>query len=211
MMENLAIERAAEALYDSNLPYHNFGHALEVSRIVGKIVKRCADEGIRIDAQVVYFASLFHDAGYHEDHLARGFASKEAHSAQLAGECLRREGIDEDVIARVRDAILSTHCDAHCGSNEAKAVRAADLAGLAAPYEDFKQTAIKLKDEHQKLAGTELSWDEWTAMAGARLELFLREDMCLSNDDYDGSGQSIFHRKARENIRRLLSDPSVTI
>jgi hypothetical protein len=101
-------------------------------------VERCLREGVPIYGEVVYYALLFHDAGYHEDHISKGFTSKEEYSAHLAVQCLRAEAIPEDTIKRVIAAILSTERDAQFNSNEEKAVRAADHAGLASDYTTFR-------------------------------------------------------------------------
>ena len=88
------------------------------------LVERCLREGVPINREVVYCALLFHDAGYHEDHISKGFTSKEEYSAHLAVQCLRAKAIPEDTIKRVVAAILSTERDAQFTSNEEKAVRA---------------------------------------------------------------------------------------
>lgn len=210
-MQNRLIEHAVEALYAPGMPYHNFRHAIEVAQAGDRIVSRCMDEGVRIDGQVVYFACLFHDAGYHEVHESKGFTSKVAYPAHLARECLSRHGFADDIIEQVNDAILSTHCDGCCTSNEAKAVRAADLSGLSAPYREFKRSAVRLREGDAMLNGKETPWEEWRGKAGKRIELFLREELNLTRDYYDADGKSVFHLQVRENIRRLLSDPSAVI
>jgi hypothetical protein len=58
-------------------------------------VERCLKEGVPINGEVVYYALLFHDAGYHENHASMGFTSKEVYSAHLAVQCLRAEAIPE--------------------------------------------------------------------------------------------------------------------
>ena len=65
-----------------------------------------------VNGEVVYFALLFHDAGYYEDHINKGFSTKEEYSAHLAVQCLHAEAISEDTIKRVVAAILSTQRDA---------------------------------------------------------------------------------------------------
>jgi predicted metal-dependent HD superfamily phosphohydrolase len=202
-----AIKQAARNLYSSDLPYHNFGHALAVLREAEEIVGRCRAEGVPVDGDVVRIAALFHDAGFHEDHAGLGFPSKEAYSAELARRELRCRDIAPDVIDRVCEAILSTHHDGICRNNESKAVRAADLAGLAADYAVFKRNSLRLKREHELLSRTRVSWLDWRRLAAARCELFLRQELDLTRDYFDAEGRSVFHRRTRENLRQLESDP----
>jgi predicted metal-dependent HD superfamily phosphohydrolase len=202
------VEEAAAALYDPALPYHNFQHALSVAEEGRRIVDRCRAAGVAIDADVVHYACLLHDAGYREDHVARGFESKEAYSAHLASGILDRCGVDRRTAAAVLEAILSTHCDAHCASVEARAVRAADLSGLSGDFANFRDDARRLKREHEIMSGEEISWDRWREVACRRITAFLRERLDLTAADVDASGESLLVVRARENVRRLLAEPA---
>ena len=210
-MHDKVIEKTASQLYESKLPYHNFGHAVTVTRYSEGIIERCKREGIPLDEDVVYYALIFHDAGYHEDHLEKNYESKEAYSADLAESALRDYGVDEEKIKKVKQAIMSTHIDAKCYSNEDKAVRASDLSGLAAGYDVFKLNAIRLKDEHELMHGEKVSWEEWRKGVRKTLELFLREELELTSDYYDKDGQSVFHKLTRENLETLLADDQPTV
>ncbi|MFQ5659401.1 MAG: hypothetical protein ACE5GZ_03180 [Gammaproteobacteria bacterium] len=207
-MRDEEIEKLAMSLYDPKLPYHNFEHIRTVLKEAEIIVGKCRAEGIDIDDRVVYYALLFHDAGYHEDHGRKGYDSKEAYSAALAERELAGNGFAQDMINKVKTAIMGTHCDGHCLSNEDKVVRAADLSGLTADYKVFKENTINLKREFEMMSGTTLTWQEWINNAVNRIELFLREDLDLTSDYYDEEGNSIFHRHARENLKTLMSDNS---
>ena len=205
-MRDTAIERSVAALYSPVLPYHNFGHAIEVVRQARAIVTRCAQESVPVRTDIVYLACLFHDAGFHIDHVRMGHASKEAYSAQLAADMLGLYGMAQEDIELVMAAILSTHCDGRCQSNEEKVVKSADLSGVAADYEAFRSVSIRLKKEAEIFAGRELAWDTWARQACERLELFLYEDLHLTSDYFDEDGNSVFHLRARENMRRLLEE-----
>lgn len=206
-----AIRQAAAAHYSPALPYHNFEHALAVALVASDIVERCRSEGVPVDGDVVHAAALFHDAGFQEDHVRLGFDSKEAYSAELARRELTRLGLAPEVVAQVCEAILSTHCDGVCRTNESKALRAADLAGLAADYAAFKRDSLRLRDEHEMLARVRVPWPQWREQVAARAELFLRQDLELTRDYFDAEGRSVFHRKARDNLRRLRDDPTDSV
>lgn len=208
MKRNPDLERRVAELYDDGLHYHNFDHVLRVIDAGARMLEQCRKEGVEIDEEAVYYAILLHDAGFNEDHVAKGFASKEAYSAHLADQLLTEMGVDADVIGTVHTAILGTHVDAHCLSNEDKLVRFADLWGLAADYEQFKLDTVNLKLESEMLGGRRISWDDWKAMAVARINCFLREDMDLLSDYYDENGNSVFHAKVKENLDLLMADNS---
>jgi len=206
MKRNPELEMQVARLYDDSLHYHNFEHVLRVIDAGERMLEQCREEGVAVDEQVVYYAILLHDAGFHEDHDAKGFPSKEAYSAHLADQLLAELGVGDDVTAMVRTAILSTHVDGRCLSNEDKLVRLADLCGLTAEYEQFKTDTVNLKLESEMLGGCQISWEEWKTMAAARINQYLMEDLAVLSDYYDEAGNSVFHARARENINTLLSD-----
>ena len=81
MRRNPDLEKRVADLYDDRLHYHNFGHVLRVIDAGARMLEQCREEGVTVDEEAVYYAILLHDAGFHEDHEARGFPSKEAYSA----------------------------------------------------------------------------------------------------------------------------------
>ena len=210
-MRDEKLEKIAAPLYDPKLNYHNFDHIRYVMGEGNKILAKCKSEGVEVDEAVVYYAILFHDAGFIEDHISKGFGSKEAYSADIAEKTLQAGGIDPVTIQKVKQAIMATHVDALCLSNEDRAVRAADLAGLAADYRVFKQNTVDLKNELAMMSGKSISWDQWKKIAAERIELFLREELYLTSDYYNDQGESKFHQNTRNNIQKLLQDESEQI
>jgi len=207
-MRNKKLEKIASRYYNPKLPYHNFGHVVTVIRASELVLEKCRAQGIKVDEQVVYYALLFHDAGYDEDHTALGFDSKEAYSAVLAEQLLKEQGVDQNTLEKIKTAIMCTHMDAKCISVEDKIVRAADLSELAADYMVFKKNTLNLKKELEMYSNRKVSWDEWKQLAVNTVELFLREEMEVINDYYDGNGVSLFHKNARANLQTLLADAS---
>jgi len=202
------LEKIAAQLYDPKLQYHNFDHIRFVLGEGEKIISSCKKEGVQINESVVYYAILFHDAGFLDNHTTKGFTSKEAYSADLAANTLNGNGMDKELVRKVEQAIMATHVDAICKTNEDKAVRAADLAGLAADYAVFKKNTIDLKNEFEMMSGKKITWDQWKAMAAERIELFLREDLHLTSDYFNDRGESRFHVNTRANIQTFLQDKS---
>lgn len=201
----------AEKLYDPRLPYHNFEHALAVQRQAEEIIRHCLEESVPIDTEVVRYAALFHDAGYSHDHRALGYDSKESYAAELAGQTLQQFGVADDVISRVQETIMATHRDAAFTTNEQKAVRAADIAGMAGSYEEFVEANRHLKAEAELLSGNTISWAEWKAGTQQTVAWYLGQDIRLTSHHDDEHGHSTFHRRVQENLQRFLADPELDI
>lgn len=207
MIRNADIEKRAAALYDKRLPYHNFDHVLQVILAGEEIMEKCRADGIAFDEDAVYYAMLLHDAGFHEDHRALGFESKEAYSAALARQFLERMSISQSIISKVVSAILCTHVDGRCRTVEDRIVRRADISGMASGYDQFRADTVNLKQELEILSGQPVSWNEWKKQASERINLFLREDTGLVHDDYDSDGEPVFLRRVRNNIDAMMADP----
>lgn len=204
-IRNAHLEQVAEKLYSDQMPYHNFNHILGTLAAAELLMECCLNEGVPINGEVVYYALLLHDAGYHENHISKGFTSKEEYSAHLAVQCLRAEAIPEDTIKRVVAAILSTQRDAQFISNEEKAVRAADLAGLTSDYKTFRSDVEKLRQESEMLTGRKVAWDEWKTSIEETIRFYLSPvglalpEACVDN-------AATFYAQANQNLSRLLSE-----
>lgn len=199
------LEQVAASLYGS-LPYHNFEHVRFTLRAAQRLIHRAHAEGITIDSEVVYLALLFHDAGYESDHLALGFATKEAYSAALARQHLAAHGYPPSLLHRVEAAILSTHRDGSFHTPEQKAVRAADLSGLAAPYAVFRGNAELLRLEWQQLTGESIAWEAWVPKVINALKLYIGQRIRLTRYYADAEGRSVFHIRSLRNLQRLAAE-----
>lgn len=209
MIRNADIEKRAAALYDDRLPYHNFDHILQVILAGEEIMEKCRADGVAFDEDAVYYAMLLHDAGFHEDHRALGFESKEAYSAALARRFLEGMPVSQSIIGKVVSAILCTHVDGRCRTVEDRIVRRADISGMASGYDQFRADTVSLKRELEMLSGKPVSWDEWKKRARARINLFLREDTGVVPDDYDSDGKPVFPERVRKNIDAMMADPTL--
>jgi len=204
---NPALEARAAALYSDALPYHNFLHVQDTLRAAETILGRCKAENIRADGEIVYYALLFHDARYQDDHVARGYRSKEAYSAALAAEALGEIGVAPAKIRKCTAAILATERDGTFVSAEQKAVRAADLSGMGAEYAEFLQHSLKLKREYELLHGSKLGWADWQRISAEVLRHYLSQEIRLTSYFHDERGESKFHARVRSNLERLLEEP----
>lgn len=165
-------------------------------------------EGIRVDARIVYYALLFHDAGYQHEHTQLGYATKEHYSAALAREVLARRKPVAALLKKVENAILSTMRGGRFVSAEQKAVRAADLAGLAASYDVFLGNTIRLWDEHEMLTGRRPEWGDWTAGTVHAIRYYLAREIRLTSYYMSRNGESAFHAQATANLQRLQCEPT---
>jgi predicted metal-dependent HD superfamily phosphohydrolase len=202
--EKKLTERASRQY--GKLPYHNWQHALGAMRRGMEIAKQCIKEGIPVNLNVVKWALLFHDAGYHENHIQKGFKTKEDYSIFIAQREMKRMGFSPRLIHEVSRAIASTHRDAPFNTVEAKVVRAADLAGLAAPYEVFIRNTRNLKREYEMMHRKKVPWEEWKKQARIIIEFYLKQDIHLTTKYENSRGESIFHQRTRENVRKMMRE-----
>jgi hypothetical protein len=110
------------------------------------------------------------------------------------------ETTPENTIKRVVAAILSTQRDAQFTSDEEKAVRAADLAGLASDYKYFRSDVEKLRQEDEMLTGRKVAWDEWKTSVEDTIRLYLSQEIRFARPD------ALFYEQASQNLSRLLSE-----
>ena len=193
-----------KVLYDDKLVYHNFEHAKKVLDKSIEIANRCIEEGIEVDKDVLYIAAIFHDADYIENYKAKGFDSREELSANIAEEFLAKLQMKMDFIQNVKKTIMGTHKDSDFNSIEAKILRAADLSGLAGEYGEFEKNDKLLKQEFEYLNKVEISKEEWKQKTKELIEFYLSQDINLTSKYYDSEGESIFHKKAKENLTRYI-------
>ncbi len=205
-IRDLDLEAEIEPLYSAELAYHNFQHVIDTIQAADNITQRCIEEGIRVDHSVVYFALLFHDAGFRDDHVALGFKTKEDYSAEIAANRLGTRGESPKIINKVVASILSTHKDANFISVEQKAVRAADLSGLAADYEIFLQNSNNLKAEYELFNDTKLNWGSWVEISSKTIGFYLAQEIRLTSYFVNEHGESAFHKAVRENLERLIAE-----
>jgi predicted metal-dependent HD superfamily phosphohydrolase len=196
----------AQELYNPKLPYHNFQHALRAVEVGLKIANRCEREGLGINRVVVYYALLFHDAGYHLDHKNEGYNTKEEYSAFLAGESLQKAGVNDKIIKLTQKAILATTQSAEFCSIEETIVRVADLSEMAGVYEAFLDNNKKLKEEQELLTGKEIHWEEWKEQTNKVIKFYLSQDIRLTSAYENKNGKSVFHLKAKENLEKFLKE-----
>lgn len=192
--------------YSDKLVYHNFLHALKVWEKAEEIADVCLSEGQQVDKEVLYLAALFHDAGYHLDHVSQGYCSKEELSSALAEKYLQKHNYPQNKIVLIKDAILGTQQNSEFLSFESKILRAADLSGLAGKYQDFIKNNKLLKTEYEFLNKTIISEADWKNNTKKLIDFYLSQNICLTRRYFNKKGESLFHKQVKLNLARYLSE-----
>lgn len=205
MRTSKQIYNFARRLYSDSLYYHNFQHVIETLNEAELILKQCDDKQINYDKKVICHAILFHDAGYIDNHISKGYRNKETYSADLATDVLSEAGEDEAHIEAVKSAILCTHIDAVCHSNDENIVRAADLSALILPYKQFKKKSIDLYKERELITGKKITWEQYKKEVFKIIQGFLQFRMNLDIELF-AQDNFIFQEKVFYNLNRLMED-----
>ncbi len=207
----VAARTHAKHHYDPNRPYHNWRHATTAEQDGAALVECCLADGIPADSLVVSIALYFHDAEHHRDHTACGYATKEALAADIMRQEMAQAGAPVWLLDAAASCILATHRDAVCATNEEKVVRAADLAGLAKPYETFLENNVRLKREAEEDGRAPITWRAWKTGTEQVVEFYLSQDIRLTRRHDDARGASRFHAAARANLERFLAEDATTL
>ncbi len=195
----------------SDLPYHNFDHAITTADEAVRIAQRCVAEGLMADELIVFLAGLFHDAYHHVDPRSHGFVSKEEYATATATVLLIKVHAPMVIIQPVSAAILATHKDAPFTTVEQKIVRAADLRNLAGPYEEFLKATMLLKHERELLSGQPIRWVEWKEQTGRVAAFYCTQDIRLTSAYANPDGSSRFHMHTKANVARFLAEDNDTL
>ncbi len=199
-------ERRYELPCGGQLPYHNFLHALNVTRHAIDLADRCTAHGIPIEEELIIPAALWHDAGYHSDHLAAGCKTKEHYSAYLAARDLRGNASAPHWL-EIHGVILATALDTPIVSNEQSVLALADLVEVTGSYERFLRANKSLRRE-QQLLGRELCDDEWRAQTRDVLTPLLERELRFLPVPPAPLREALdrLRRQGRANLERFLHE-----
>lgn len=192
--------------YYSDLPYHNFQHALESLWDAQRLADLCEANGEPVNRKALIGAALFHDANYHKDHTNTEFediefSNKEEYSAAIFESLAEELGFSEEETAIAKDSILATFPTAPTETLEEKITVRADLSNIFGDYEtSFMAKNDLLKKElayAKSLANEELDEEVFAAMTITILTTYIAKDLSLGDFDEDWSNQ------AKANIYRF--------
>jgi len=187
------IEAIAKKHY-SNLPYHNFQHALWVRQQAKKFIQRCKKYNVPVKSDIIEIAALFHDAGYSEVK-----NNKEAHSCKIAEKELKLLGLANKTIRQVTGTIMATKAGYPLRTAEQKIIRAADLSSFTSNYKTFVANSKKIQQEYTLLSKkSNFPFRAWTKLT----ESYLKPNIILTPEHKKDD----FHHKARKNIKKFLQE-----
>ena len=104
---------------------------------------------------------------------------------------------------------MSTKKDGSFITTEQKAVRAADLLGMAGDYSQFVTNSVNLKIEFELLNDQPISWSGWKTVSSDIVESYISKEIALTKFFRKCGNTSPFEEAARRNLKALLADPVV--
>ena len=188
------IEKLAKP-HAANRPYHNWQHELNVVDRALSLADRCRKYGFVAKEEVIVWVGCFHDCHYGEDPRKFGFSTPEQLSDFVLRKVMRENGCSEELISECSQALLPTDAKVMPHTLEAKIIRAADLAGLAAPYNKYRDDFERLMTEFNFTSEWDFFWPNLRALAE-----YLWPEIRLTQLYWNGSGSSWWHEKAVSNI-----------
>lgn len=201
------ISSVANAARDGyiDLPYHNWEHAVRVTLESRRLVSNCHSNGIELDQFVTDASGLIHDYDFHKPLNTKVVRSRELRSSRAAGIILRSHGIDSRQIEHVQACIRSTEVGKRCLSNEAKAVRRADLMNVSGDYVSFINNSWKLFKESHQVSGVTAPLLAWLDKSKQILTTYIDEDVRFEFEKKEGA-LYLFKQAAIRNITKLSNE-----
>ena len=200
---------AAQRHY-TDLPYHNFDHAKDTLWEAMRLADLCEQHGESVNRKALIVAALFHDAGFHDDHKAKGFESKEKYSAAIMADAVSgRFGLSVSDGVTAIEAILATEAGVKPETLEQKILVRADLANVFADTRTFLASTIKLYTESQRDNRLPLApggQSKFIKESGAILRKYFSNDLWLGDwDDQTWLDQAKSNLSVLNQINRLPS------
>lgn len=166
---------AARKHYTDRLPYHNWHHATATIAGVDRIAEKLSYHNVSIARNALRIAAAWHDAGYHENHAAKGFTTKEDYSAALLEEHLTSEPVNPLFREIMHTAIVATwHLHPEQRTPPQMILHRADTANIGGPTDEFIENN-KLLFREAQLRGYLLSWSQHVAQTDHFVKLLAAE------------------------------------
>ena len=153
-------------LFDNELPktciYHNYVHTKRVLKSTQEIIDN-SEENLKDEEKLVLqLAALLHDIGYVD-----GTEEHEARGAEMAEAFLKKEGVDNQIIEKVKKVILATDMRVEPQTYLEQVLRDADASHFAKDY--FPEASEYLRQELKIKQIQDYTPEEWTK---ANIEMF---------------------------------------
>lgn len=200
---------AAKDFYSTDLDYHTWDQARDAVRDAEALNTRLQRRTGRIVGEGALMVTLaWGNAGFHEDHVGRGFETKEQYSAYLSRVYLESVRAPEEFIVRIEAGILATQHGVERSTDLELLAHRAGISDIGDTFQRFVMCNLKLRREHETLTGEKVPWDEWVARTQVCVDFLVEE----SQRELEQLGESrgafmSFDTRARENMARLANTP----
>ena len=184
---------AAARHYSPDYDYHGLNHALETASGTEVIAEKLESRGLTIAKGALAVAAAWHDAGYHENHIAKGFKTKEEYSAALLEKYLEDKPVGEWERTMMSRSIIATWAGHTALRTPYELIlHRSDIANIGGPTDEFINHSINLWHETTYVTGKPLSWQQYTSGAAKFIEMTV--------DEHD-----------RESLRHFIDTSDTTI
>lgn len=182
-----------------DLEVHNFGHAAEVLWKAMELADLCEAHDKNVNRKALIAASIFHDAGYHEDYKAMGYSFAEEYAADLfEAAALRHDFSPEDIDEGQRLISVTKAGTKVLTLNEQIMVRA-DIDNVGTDEFQARTEALAREAKAQKHAKHQIYlWDQVRNGNIRALGSYLANDLSLDGID------PAWQRRAILNFKKLI-------
>lgn len=170
---------------DHSFVYHDLSHTEGVVKAAAQIANHY--QLTERDFFIVMTAAWFHDTGYFED-----YEHHETRSAELAGEFLQRESVDDATIQTVKGCILATRMPQAAQNRLEEIVCDADLFHLGTA--EFADKNKLMRKEAEAKKGRNITKEEWRR---GTIRLF------ESHHYYTDYCQLLLNDRKKQNLEKL--------
>lgn len=198
---------AARKHYSEYYQYHNWDHATATIRGVDRIADKLSEYNVSIARNALRIAAAWHDAGYHENHAALDFLTKEDYSAALLDRYMEDKPVDGLFKNLMHSAIVGTwHLHPEHRTPPQVILHRADTANIGGPADEFINNNLLLFREAQ-FRGLFTSWDQHVRQTDRFVRLLVAEhehESLLQNMYAEDTTVDVYDERFRDAAIRNL-------
>ncbi len=164
---------------DSELPFHNFQHHLEVLWDTMELAERLYDDGYKLNTKVLVGVSLMHDSGFYKNH-----KDKEGFSADIWKNNAPHFGYGENDIVLGHKIILEAALYQTPTLPETNVHIRGDINNTSEDYETVSKLKTELlRQEVKQMTNLELSERDFAIISLSVLTKYVSKDLSLGKKD----------------------------